>query len=328
MPTLSIGKYRNLQQCATPGGALAVLALDHRQGLRKAMRPDAPDQVFPPEMTAFKQTLVTHLAPAASAVLLDPEVGAAQCIAAGVLPGQTGLVVALEATGYSGDSTARASQVLPGWSVGKAQLMGANAVKLLVYYHPDSPTAPEIEALVQAVAADCAAADLPLMLEPLSYPLQSGQKKLASAEKRRVVVETARRLVIPGVDVLKAEFPLDVAAEPDERCWADACAELSTASSAPWVLLSASVDYDTYLRQVAVACHHGASGVAVGRAVWKEAVTLRGQELTHFLQGEGRRRMARVTALCNALARPWADFYHAPPVDERWFETYQDLVWP
>ncbi len=87
--------------------------------------------------------------------------------------------------------------------------------------------------------------------------------KLSGDERRWVVVETARRLVIPGVDALKAEFPLDFKANPDETVWAEACAELSAASAAPWVLLSASVDYDTYLRQVTIACNAGASGVAV-----------------------------------------------------------------
>ncbi len=76
MPELSIGKWRGLQQCATAQGALAVLALDHRQGLRKTMRPSAPDSVTPAELAAFKQEVVGALAPAASAVLLDPEVGA------------------------------------------------------------------------------------------------------------------------------------------------------------------------------------------------------------------------------------------------------------
>ena len=78
----------------------------------------------------------------------------------------------------------------------------------------------------QARTADCTRHDLPLMLEPLSYSLDPTRKKLPTAEKRRVVVETARRLVIEGVDVLKAEFPLDVATELDERVWSDACIEL------------------------------------------------------------------------------------------------------
>jgi tagatose-1,6-bisphosphate aldolase len=322
MTSLSIGKLRSLQQCATPRGAIAVLALDHRNNLRQSLRPDAPDTVTAAELTAFKQDVVGALAPAASAVLLDPEVGAAQCIAAGVLPGHIGLVVSVEQSGYRGDSTARLSQVAPGWSVAKTRRMGASAAKLLVYYHPDAPTAPQIVSLVRQVVAECAAQDLPLMLETLTYSIDPNRKKVTPEERRRVVIETARRLVIPGVDILKAEFPLDVAAQPDEAAWAEACAELTAASAAPWVLLSASVDYETYLRQVTVACQAGASGVAVGRAVWKEAVNLTGEARAVFLRGPARERMARITALCDALARPWSDVFAAPGVDDRWSTSY------
>ncbi len=322
MYSLTIGKLRGLQQCATSRGALAVLALDHRNNLRNALRPDAPDSVSPAEMSAFKQEVIAALAPAASAVLLDPEVGAAQCIAAGALPGQTGLIIAVEASGYTGDPTARQSRLLPGWSVEKAKRLGANAVKLLVYYHPDAPTAAEIETFVRQVAANCIAQDMLMFLEPLSYSPDPAHKKLPPTERRRVVIESARRLVVKGVDVLKAEFPLDVAAEPDERVWAEACAELSAACPAPWVLLSASVDYDTYLWQVTVACQAGASGVAVGRAVWKEATALTGPERQAFLHGQARKRMAQITALCEALARPWTEFYIAPEIASNWYEGY------
>jgi tagatose-1,6-bisphosphate aldolase len=249
-------------------------------------------------------------------------VGAAQCVAVGALPGHAGLVAAVEESGYTGDSTARHSRILPGWSVEKAKRMGANAIKLLVYYHPDSPTAAEIEELVRQVAADCQVQDLPLMLEPLSYSPDPANKKLSPTERRRVVVETARRLVGPGVDILKAEFPLDISAEPDEREWAKACAELSEASAAPWVLLSASVGYETYLRQVTAACQAGASGVAVGRAVWKEAVELSGQDRLDFLRGQARERMSRITELCDALARPWTEFYTVPAIGEDWYAGY------
>ena len=322
MATLSLGKYRGLQQCATWSGALSVLALDHRNNLRAALRPDAPDSVTADEMTAFKCEAVKALAPAASAILLDPEVGAAQCIASGALPGNVGLVVALEATGYAGDTTARQSHILPDWSVAKAKRFGANAVKLLVYYRPDAPTAAEIESLVQQVAADCITHDLALFLEPLSYPLEPMRKRLVLAERRWAVLETARRLIVPGVDVLKVEFPLDSAAEPDEREWDKACAELTAASAVPWVLLSGAVGYEMYLRQVTVSCRAGASGVAVGRAVWQESPALRGEARTIFLNGPARERLARVTALCDALARPWTDYYSAPDVHPDWYEHY------
>ena len=39
--------------------------------------------------------------------------------------------------------------------VEKAKRMGASAIKLLVYYHPDSPTAQEIEDFTSKVAEDC-----------------------------------------------------------------------------------------------------------------------------------------------------------------------------
>jgi tagatose-1,6-bisphosphate aldolase len=192
-------------------------------------------------------------------------------------------------------------------------------VKLLVYYHPDSATAAEIESFVKKVAAECAASDIALMLEPLSYSLNPAEKKLAPAERRRVVVKTARRLMLPNVDLLKAEFPADAT---DEGSWADACGELSAACPAPWIVLSAAVDFDTYLRQVRVACEAGASGIAVGRAVWKEAVSLTGEARAHFLREVALSRLARLTSLCNALARPWTDFYEAPSVDAKWYASY------
>jgi tagatose-1,6-bisphosphate aldolase len=326
MTTLSIGKLRGLQQCSSSRGALAVLALDHRNNLRNALNPQSPQSVTDAELTAFKVQTIAALAPAATAVLLDPEYGAAQCVASGALPGNVGLLTAVEATGYTGDPAARQSQIIPGWSVTKARRMGANAIKLLVYYHPESPAAAEVESFVRQVAADCAAQDLPLFLEPLSYAtrLDPSKKKLPPAELHRVVVETARRLVMSGVDVLKAEFPLDISAESDERVWAEACAELSAASVAPWVLLSASVGYDTYLRQVNAACRAGASGVAVGRAVWKEAVNLSGEARAAFLNDVARARMARLTALCDAHARPWTEFYSAPVIDSHWYARYAD----
>ncbi len=317
---ITIGKYRHLQQCATRRGALAVLALDHRGNLRQLLHPENPAGTTSQEIVAFKRSLVRSLSPAASAVLLDPQFSAAQCIASGDLPGQTGLIVAVEASGYSGDTTARSSQVLPGWSVAQTKRLGASAVKLLVYYHPDSPTAYEIEDLVQAVSASCTEQDIPLFLETLSYSLDPERKKLSPDERRYVVIETARRLTPLGGDVLKAEFPLDAQVVGDENAWQEACAELSQASRIPWVLLSASVDYETFLRQVTAACKAGASGVAVGRAVWREATKVPPETRQEFLDVTARERMRRITALVDALAKPWTDFYTPPEITPEWFK--------
>jgi tagatose 1,6-diphosphate aldolase len=89
---LTLSKYRSFQQTASLRGTFTFLALDHRQNLRRA-NPRFQDQA---ELSRFKLDVTRELAPYATAVLLDPEVSAAQAIAAGALPGDRGLVVALE----------------------------------------------------------------------------------------------------------------------------------------------------------------------------------------------------------------------------------------
>lgn len=316
---MTIGKIRLLQQCSTARGALSVLALDHRGNLRQLLRPGAPQDVTDDDLTEFKRLVVRNLASSASAVLLDPQFSAAQSISSGDLPGQTGLVVALEATGYEGESTARLSRVLPGWSVEKARRMGASAIKLLVYYHPDSATAIQMEQLVQEVASDCARYEMPMFLEVLSYSLDPAMKKLPPDELHYVVIETAQRLTPLGGDVLKAEFPLDVNIEKDESAWMQACMELSRASQVPWVLLSGSADYDTFLRKVIIACRAGASGVAVGRAVWRETTSLKPEDRPGFLGVIARERLRRITELVDSLAVPWFTYYASSQVTPDWF---------
>jgi len=326
MKPISIGKFRGLKVCSTPHGALAVLALDHRNNLRRALNPANPDSVGGATMSAFKQHVTQVLAPAASSVLLDPEVGAMQCVTSDALPGNIGLVVAVEATGYAGTSAERESRILDDWSVAKAKAMGANAIKLLIYYHPDSPTASAVEGLVAKVTEECHEADMACFLEPLSYSLDPAEKRLQGEERKQVVIETALRLTAIGGDILKAEFPLDFQNDTDEQHWVDACRELTKASEVPWVLLSASVDYETYLRQVTIALQQGGSGVAVGRAVWKEATDLTGAEREHFLRTVAIERMARLTALCDALATPWASYFTLPVVESNYYKTYGSHV--
>ncbi|MBL8079501.1 MAG: tagatose 1,6-diphosphate aldolase [Anaerolineales bacterium] len=305
MQKISIGKLRGLQQISSQRGTFTALALDHRQNLRKANPALASDE----NLSRFKLDVTSVLASRSTAVLLDPEVSAAQAVAQQAIPNNIGLVVAVESTGYAGDATARQAQLIPGWSVEKAKRMGASAIKLLVYYHPDSPTAHEIESFTKNIAEECAKHDLVLMLEPLSYSLDES-KKLSSEEKRYVVVESAKRLTPLGADILKAEFPLDVT-ESDQRLWKEACEEISAATQVPWILLSAAVDFEIFLQQVVVACNAGASGIAVGRAVWKEAVMMDGAERIEFLRTTARQRISRLTSLCHALAKPYADFYTA-----------------
>ena len=300
-----LGARRGLDACASERGTFTVLALDHRQNLRKALHPDDPSATTYAEMVAFKRAVVRALAPVATGTLLDPEVGAAQAIADGSLPAGAGLIVAIEATGYEGPSTARVSRVLDGWSVAAAKRMGASAAKLLVYYHPQASNAADQEALVARVAADCRADDLALFVEPLSFSLVDGEK-LAGEERRAVVIETARRLTAIGGDILKAEFPYDASVR-DEGRWREACDELNEAARVPWVLLSGGVDDATFEAQVEVACDAGASGVLAGRSVWEHAATLEPEARDTFLATTGRERLARLVDVVDRVGRSWRE---------------------
>lgn len=297
-----LGTRRGLDACASAEGHFNVLALDHRQNLRRELRPPDPESVTHAEMADFKAAVVRALSPVASGTLLDPEVGLGPAIARGALPGGSGLIVALEATGYLGPPGARVSRVLEGWGPAKVKRVGASAAKLLIYYHPSAPNAAEQEALVAVVAAECRSLDLALFIEPLSFALDGG--KLTGEARRGVVIETAGRLTALGGDVLKAEFPYD-GGMTDRAAWAEACAELDAATPLPWVLLSAGVDDATYEAQTEVACAAGASGVAVGRSVWGPAAGLPPAERDAWLDGEGTSRLRRLVELVRETAAPW-----------------------
>ena len=75
------------------------------------------------------------------------------------------------------------------------------------------------------------------------------------------------------------------------------------------------------LRDLGALISNPSSGIAVGRAVWQEAVAMTGEARTGFLRTTAQQRMARLTSLCYALGKPWTDFYSAEaPFD--WYKTY------
>jgi tagatose 1,6-diphosphate aldolase len=202
--------------------------------------------------------------------------------------------------------------------------MGANAVKLLLYYHPDALNAEDQERVLIEVAEDCADADIPLFLETLGYPIEPDMAKLTGEARRDVVVRTARRLTALGGDVLKCEFPYD-AGVTDRARWAEACAELEEASAIPWVILSAGVDDATFEAQTEVACAAGASGVLVGRSVWKEAAHMEGAERDVWLETVGVERMGRLVDIVESTATPWRErsgLVEQEAPAEGWYRSY------
>lgn len=328
--TLSIGKRKGLISTSSRNGGFSVLAFDHRQSLIKQL-PDqdqSSSEVLYKTIANLKVDVIKSLSPCVSAVLTDPEFGAAAIIASNALAPSSGLIVALEESGDQGTSTARRPKLLKDWSIEKIKGMGADAVKILVYYHPDVSTQTKhTENLLHQVIEDCKTYDIAFFVEAIIYSTNTTQnKKSAEFAKRRpdLIVKTAYRLSNLGADVLKLEFPVDPTIEKNIKNWEAACREVTDAASCPWTVLSAGMDFDLFLRVVEIACKNGASGFIGGRAVWKEALSLENPKRQTWLKSIANDRLNQLRIIVEEYAKPWWKYYPSDPIVnyKDWYKEY------
>lgn len=325
MKKLSIGKIKGLQQLANGKGIMAMCALDHRGSLMRMLGENHLESIGYQTMVDFKLDLCRALAPHASAILLDPVYGAGQAIAAGILPRDTGLLVSLEETGYSGEAEARVTDLLPDWNVKKIKKMGATGAKLLLYYRPDIDVARRQLDTVLKLAGDCLVEDMPFVVEPVSYKVGKAEANPQNFAriKPRLVIETAKQITAFPIDVLKSEFPSDLEYEKDKGRLLDFCHQLNEASQVPWVILSAGVNFELFYQEVEIACQAGASGFLAGRALWQEATQISSRKKRMaFLENTVIGRLQSLTELANTYGTPWYTKLKASEVNENWYRAY------
>ncbi len=262
-------------------GRFSILAIDHRDSLRRFLAPDDPDSLPAAEITALKIDLVAGIADLATGVMLEPEFSIPQVIDAGVLPDGVGFLAALESQGYLDDPGATPTTVLPGWSVAQAKAAGAASAKLLLPYHPERPLAAAQEAVAEGIVAECRAHGLPIALEPLFYDLDSPD------DRPRVVVATARRFAAMAPDLLKLPYPGSAAA----------CAAVTDAVPMRWAMLSGGGTFEDFRDQLATAMANGCSGFMVGRALWGEAARAAPSVRSELITGLVRPRFAELVGL-------------------------------
>ena len=73
---------------------------------------------------------------------------------------------------------------------------------------------------------------------------------------------------------MAARMPAAGAAGPGRTCRAPAQGRAALAAGAPWAVLSAGVDHETFIQQVAIAVANGASGAMAGRSLWKDSLSV------------------------------------------------------
>ena len=315
MSTLSAGKYWGMRQLADTAGRWKMIAIDQRTPL---MEPIAEKRGKPQasyeDLAAVKVAVTKHLSPHASAMLLDPNFAYPRAIVE--MNPRAGLVLSLEHHATEETPDGRKSATIPSWSTAKIRRIGADAVKLLIWYRPDAGAAvrQHQQDLVRRIGAECRANDIVLLLELLVYPLGSDPAGHLATHRTRLVVDSMRDFAAPefGVDIYKLEppAPLSQVPEPDvpaSKAIQSAFDKLGRSTTRPWVLLSAGAGPADFRRSLTYAYRAGASGYLCGRAIWQHAFE-RFPDMTAMKAGllaESVRYVESINALTDRLALPW-----------------------
>ena len=179
-------------------GQFAILALDHVRSFATTVRPDDPDSLSADDIVSFKEELIHGIGVDASALLVDPALALGDPRRHGD-PSVAGVLVGIEDGDY--ESAVVSPRSLPGWTVERAARLGADGIKISVYFDDDGDIAVPVR-LRSRRRRQCAEVDLPLFCEPLVH-------RRDGIDMRDRVIDGVRLFGDLGVDVLKIQFPSD-----------------------------------------------------------------------------------------------------------------------
>ena len=321
---LSAGKLRGIRRLADSDGRFKMVAVDQRPPMLKALA-EKLDGRKPgyEDLGVVKAALAETLLPHGSALLIDPDYGYPQAEA--VIAPNKGLLITLEDFNFTETEEGRKTSVMQGWGVDKVKRMGADGVKLLLWYRPDASAdvVAHQKALVRSVGDACRAHDIPFLLELLVFPFKgtAGHTTDYAEDKDKhpeLVLQSLRDFAGPeyGVDIYKLESPAlarDLPDPDEDTAEAREAQKQFDAISAiidkPWVMLSAGASMEVFRRVLTYAYRAGANGYLAGRAIWWPA-------FQHFpdvaammadLKSQSADYMADINRLTDAKARPWTD---------------------
>ncbi|MBK0418512.1 hypothetical protein JD276_05630 [Leucobacter sp. CSA1] len=293
MNDLTTIERRGMAAISTPDGRMLIVAADQRNGMKAAVKdaPQGSDAITREELAEVKADLVRGLGNHAPAILLDPEVALPAIVDEGVLARDTALVVGLDASGFETVDGLRYTRFVPGATPRRARELGADVAKMLWYTRPDRQDADSRVAQdIRDLVAECEAEGLLLIVELLTYQLEGESDEEYAAAFPRLVAEGARLAVECGAKVLKLQYPGS----------AEACdAVTDAAAGVPWAVLSAGVDHETFVGQVATAVAHGAAGAMAGRSLWKDSLSYSADTRRELL---AERALPRLRELAEAVA--------------------------
>jgi tagatose 1,6-diphosphate aldolase/sulfofructosephosphate aldolase len=292
-----------LDDIATDSHVFSIIAMDQRNTLRRmftAVGLEASDD----DLRTAKADVARVLTPAATGLLSDPTYGVPAIAQANALAANCGLLIAAEPSerrSFQGEPrTHRDPELNAQWLLDQ----GGDAYKFFIQLRADRPApgpgepdlVAEALAVCEEIIRDCRAVGVPVVIENLIYQLPG--EELSGPVRENAIIEAARALNDLDIDLLKLEYP----GSPE------GCRRLAEILDRPWAVLSAGVPFDQFTDIIQIATEEGgASGFIAGRSVWREVVSLTGQEREEFLTAVALPRLERLIDVARKSARPWTE---------------------
>lgn len=143
---------------------------------------------------------------------------------------------------------------------------------------------------IRDLISQCEAEGVLVIIEILTYQLPEESDEDYQRVFPRLIEEAAAFSVKCGAKVLKLPYPGS----------AEACAAVTTAAEgAPWAVLSAGVDHETFIEQVRIAVRNEASGAMEGRSLWKDSLSVDPKERERLLTNQALPRLEELRQVIN-----------------------------
>jgi tagatose 1,6-diphosphate aldolase len=205
--------------------------------------------------------------------------------------------------------------------------LGADAVKILIYYTPfEQPAINDIKhAFIERIGAECEYYQIPFFLEFVGYDPAGGDEKGFEYAKKKpeIVIKSMEEFGKPQykVDVLKVEVPVNAEFVQGSSVFKGQAAynrkealeyyrRAAEVAQKPFIYLSAGVGNAQFVESLNMAAEAGTdySGVLCGRATWKDGVPVYAKQgvkaLEEWLSDQG---VKNINAVNDAIksAKPW-----------------------
>lgn len=275
---------KDLSKLQTPDGLIKIAAYDHRDSLTKYVPAE--------KLSEFKTLCTTNFGPYSTAILVDPEYGKEAIEKSNEL--NISSILSREISGYTDTPQGRNTQLYNEYTSERLKEMGAEAIKLLIYYNYAAENAEYQLNVVKQVKAEADSINLPLLVEIITYPNNNGENISRLDLTKHAIIDMR-----DYTDVFKLEYPYETAGRNFEQDHETLAEITNLCGDIPWVLLSrGGLDFEAFKKAVIACQKAGASGYAVGRAIWQEIKDLETwDEKKKFIETIGAERMKELSTI-------------------------------